>query len=170
MAPRYKKFSLFKFTIIFTVVVVVQAQATLTQASNNIYTQEKLLISVNELAKKLPMQIDSITILSAVVLLKNRAIQYRYTINKEKTIQLAAAQKNISVEQFNEIAISKFGSIKNLFKVLANDTLVKRIETTNCTTPDTLEWLNNGVTLVHVIYGEDGSFIHEASITEKNCK
>lgn len=157
-----------KCTIFLTAIAFMQT--TLSQASSNIYTQEKLLISVNELAEKLPMQIDAVTRLSAVVLLKNKAIQYRYTINKERTLQIAASQKNISVDKFKEIAISNVGSLKNLFKIWANDTLVKIIETTNCTTPDTLEWLNNGVTLVHVIYGDDGSFIHEASITSKNCK
>lgn len=168
MTSRHKNSVPIKFSIFITVIAL--AGATLTQASTNIYSQEKLLISVNELAEKLPMQIDSITRLSAVVLLKNRAIQYRYTINKEKTLQMAASQKNISVEEFKGIAISKFGSLKNLFKIWASDTLVKRIEITNCTTPDTLEWLNNGVTLVHVIYGNDGSFIYEAAVTGESCK
>ena len=138
-------------------------------ARNNHYTQEDLLNSVNSFAKRLPMQIDAITTITATTLLNNRTIQYRYAVDKNKTIELAASGVNISVDQFRKVAVEKYGSIENMLKIWAKTSLVHQMEITNCSTPDTREWLADGVRLVHTIYLDDGLFLHEESIGIEKC-
>jgi hypothetical protein len=81
------------------------------------YSEEGLLNSVNTLARRLPMQIDAVTSISGVALLNNRAIQYRYSLNKEKVIKMAAAEAKMTVSEFYSVAKGKFGSMDKLLSV-----------------------------------------------------
>jgi hypothetical protein len=156
-------------TRLATLLALLLLFSTQLHASKSLYTQEQLLIAVNSLAKRLPMQVDSVTRITAVVLLKNRSIQYRYTVNKKKIVEMAASQENITVEKFKRLSVSKFGSIDNLLKIWAKTILARQIQISNCTTPDTKKWLGNGVRLVHAIYGDNGAFLHEETIGIDKC-
>ncbi len=53
------------------------------------------------MAKRLPMKIDAVTTtttttITAVALLNNKSIQYRYSLNKGKVIQMAAKEAKMS--------------------------------------------------------------------------
>ena len=134
------------------------------------YSRTELLKSVNRMAKQLPMQIDTVTRISSVALLNNRKIQYRYSLNKDKVIQIAAAQAKMSVGEFSYVAKKKYGSMEKLLSVWSKNILSKRIVSSNCSTPATKAWLSHGVTLVHAIYDDHGVFMHEEIVTNKRCK
>lgn len=133
------------------------------------YSREALSKSVNELAKQLPMKVDGVTMLSSVVLLKNNNIQYRYTLDKEKVINLAAQQANISTKELKAKAINQYGSLDGLLKVWSETVLKQQFVNKNCTTPETRQWIENDVGLVHTIYDKKGIFFYETTINKETC-
>lgn len=58
------------------------------------------------------MKVDSVATLSGVALLNNRAIQYRYSLDKGEAIQIAANEANMSVEYFACAVTARFGSVE----------------------------------------------------------
>jgi hypothetical protein len=115
-------------------------------ADKGIYSREALAKAVNEMSKQLPMQVDSVTTITSVFILKNNNIQYRYALDKEKVIELAARQKKISVDELKANAVAQFGS-----------------------TPETRKWIENGISLVHTIYDKKGVFFYETIISTSQC-
>lgn len=151
-------------------IIVIVLLSTYAYSGTDPYSEEGLLNSVNMLAKRLPMQVDAVTSISGVALLNNKTIQYRYNLNKEKIIQMAAHEAKMPVDEFSRTAIDRFGSIDNLMAVWSKEVLSKLIISENCSTPDTKKWINHGVTLVHTIFDNKGVFLHEEIVAKGKCK
>jgi hypothetical protein len=138
-------------------------------ADKGIYSREALAKAVNEMSKQLPMQVDSVTTITSVFILKNNNIQYRYALDKEKVIELAARQKKISVDELKANAVAQFGSVEKLLKVWSESVLRRQFIITNCSTPETRKWIENGISLVHTIYDKKGVFFYETIISTSQC-
>ena len=138
-------------------------------AADRKYSQEELGKSLRTMNRDLPMNVDGVTTVTGVVLLPNKIINYRYSLDVDKIFKLAADHAKISVEELKYQGIKNFGSVNGLLKVWFDSDVKLLILRKNCTTPATREWIENDVKLVHTIYSLKGVYFNEFSVNKGQC-
>lgn len=153
----------------FLMIIVLSLSLSPVNAGNEDYSRESLAAGVNRLNEITPMRLDSFTTLKGALLLKNNDIEYRYSIDIVKMIEEAAHIQGISVEKFYSISEQRFGSINEMLDVWSQKTLKPIFTNANCTTPETREWIMNGIDLVHTVYDMEDRFFYQTKVSKESC-
>ncbi|WP_090502446.1 hypothetical protein [Pseudomonas borbori] len=153
-----------KFTAIISTLFFISPAFSLAEL-----TEEQLREELKPLVKKLPMQLDSVTSLTSILVSPRKIILYKYAIDFDKTINDAAKQANISTDQLTTNALKKFGSVDQWLKAWGDQYVAPLYKNQNCTTPATLRLMENGFSLLHVMYDMRGNYLYESKITLEAC-
>lgn len=156
------------FRKIQALALFVLLSSSLLAASRN-YSQEELGKALRTMSRDLPMNVDGVTTVTGVVLLPNKTINYRYAIDFDRIFGLAASHAKISEKELKDQGIRRFGSVDGLLKVWFDSNLKLLILRKNCTTPETREWLENDVKLIHTMYSLKGVFFNEFTVNKSQC-
>ena len=153
-----------KFTAIISTLFFISPAFSLAEI-----TEEQLREELTPLVKKLPMQLDNVTSLTSVLVSPRKTILYKYAIDFDEIINGAAKQENISTDQLITNALKKFSSFDQWLKAWGDQYVAPLHKNQNCTTPATLRLMENGFSILHMVYDTHGNYLYENKITLETC-
>jgi len=153
-----------KFTAIMSALFFISPAFSLAEI-----TEKQLREELAPLIKKLPMQLDNVTSLTSILVSPHKIILYKYAIDFDEIINGAAKQANISTDQLTTDALKKFGSVDQWLKAWGDQYVAPLHKNQNCTTPATLRLMENGFSLLHMVYDTHGNYLYESKITLEAC-
>ncbi|MCK5532900.1 MAG: hypothetical protein KAI85_16800 [Halopseudomonas aestusnigri] len=132
-------------------------------------TDNELRMGFAKLNEQLPMRLDGVTTLDSVILMPNKTISYRYTFEFEKAIHASATESGIPAQEIFTAGLSRFGSIEQWAKAWGDVYVYPIIRNRNCSTPESIDFMDSGYKLSHEMYDPEGRYLYEMVVDPDVC-
>jgi hypothetical protein len=133
-----------------------------------IFPREELQSFVNGMAEVLPLEDNPIIALTNISLISGNVILYKYSIDTKRLIKFMAESEGMSVREFQQNAISQYGSFDKYIKMRKTH-MEDDVARGQCRTTIMRNYIDGGVIFKHAYYEKRGPLFLEVNIDKNRC-